>query len=190
MRWFVFFVVAYVLLAMQVGLAEGVSLDTSWGPVQPWFVLPLAVFVGLSAPPAVSLVAFGVLGLLLDLTTTWPNGATFIGPYTLGYIAGHYVVAMTRGMLVKRHPLAMAFTCLIAGFGVQLVAVGVFAVRNLYDPIPGWVGSQQLVVRSIGLLYTAAIAAVVAIPLNAMATVFGFRNEKGPMPYGRRRSDW
>ena len=190
MRWFVFFVFAYVLLAMQVGLASGVSIDTSWGPVQPLFVLPLAVFVGLSAAPATSLLAWAALGVLLDVTTTWGNGATFIGPYTLGYIAGHYVVNQMRTMLVKRHPLALSFMTILAGAAVQLIVVAVFAARNFYDPIPGWVGSQHLILRAMGLLYTAGVAAVLAIPLNALATVFGFRSDKGPAPYGRRRSDW
>jgi len=151
----VFAIVAYVLLAAQIAVAPAISVETPAGLIEPRFVLLLAVFVGLYAPARAAITACLILGLLLDLASTWPTSATrdltLIGPYTLGYFAGGYVLLQTRTMLVRHHPLSIAFMMLLAGVAVQLVVVAVFEARGWYQPLEGW--SLAELARFRGVLF-------------------------------------
>ena len=64
MRWTVFFVFAYLFLALETGLDKLLAYNHA----SPSFLLVLAVFVGLSAPRTAVVWALLVLGLLTDLT--------------------------------------------------------------------------------------------------------------------------
>ena len=189
MRWFVFAVLAYVLLALQVSSLGEISLFGAALRPQPLVIL--AVFVGLSAPGRTAMMAWGVLGLLLDLTSAWPlpgdRAVTIVGPYTLGFLAAGYTLYELRSMLFRQHPLTLAAMTIVCGIAVNLVVVGVFTVRDWYDPLAYWSARGELLARGMALLYTGLIAAVLAIPLIKIAPLFAFQHSKSAVPWGRRR---
>lgn len=176
MRWFVFAILAYLMLAGQIGLAEAAAIDTSFGRLQPWLLLPLAVYIGLGAPTPTALTAWLICGVLVDLTTTWSSGLTLIGPNALGHLAGAYVLLQFRAMLVRRHPLTLATMTLLCGAAAQLVVVAVMCVRVFYEPQPDWTGGWQLVLRGLNLLYSAAFALVLAPVLHGLTPLMGFES--------------
>lgn len=186
-----FAVAAYLLLAVQISLADVMSITTRFGPISPRFVLLLAVFVALAAPPMVVMWASAILGMLIDLTTTWalPGGGalTLIGPYTLGYIAGAYVLLQVRSMLFRQHPLTVGSMMLVGGAAVQIIVVAVFTIRAWYEPVAGWSATSELVARSLTLLYSAAIGTLLAIPLCQLTPLFGFTSLKTAGARSRRR---
>ena len=182
MRWTSFVIAAYVVMALEVGLAQHIAIDTSWGPAAPSFALVLAVFISLHAPIRTAVLACGILGLLVDLaaspyTLAEPATAhtvTLIGPYALGYAAGGYLVILMRPMLIRRHPMALAVMSLLAGAEVHLVVLALLWVRQWYEPLAAFHAVEQLSPRALGLLYTSGLAIFLAFPLSWSAGTFAF----------------
>ena len=197
MRWSVFAVAAYLALGAQFGLFR--LFETDHGYIEPRLVLLLAVYVGLWAPPQLALIGWAVLGLGLDLITTWPAHSntgegpvqfSLIGPYTLGYLSGGFVLLSCRGVLMSRHPLAMGSMVLVCGLAVQLVVVGLMSARMWYDqPMPVFSPTSQLLIRSAAVMTTAVVAVPLAIPMNMLAPMFGFDAARGRRSAGRMISD-
>jgi len=183
MNWAVFAMFTYVALALQMGLASALQIDSRFGAVEPRFVLILAVLIALCASARTTLIAWAVLGALLDLLCTHAlaesRGLTLIGPYALGYLGGGFVALQVRAGILRYHPLAFAFMVLICGAAVHLIVVGVFALRGmLYPDMPGWSGGTELLLRLCSLAYTAALGALLAIPLLKTSGLFAFHNAK------------
>lgn len=182
MKWPVFAVTLYLLLALQISVASAMRLDTAAGSVEPRLLLVLLVFVGLSAAPRVVMIAAGVMGLFLDATTTWPTMSgetmTLLGPYALGYMAGGLVLLQMRPMVFRQHALAYAVMILLAGIAVHLVVTGIFAVRIWYDPVPGFSATSELFTGFLALLYSAVVGALLSIPLVMASPAFGFHTTR------------
>ncbi|MEX2672579.1 MAG: hypothetical protein WD294_10760 [Phycisphaeraceae bacterium] len=187
MKWPIFAIAVYVLVALQVSLASAMRFETAGGVVEPMFMLALLVFVGLSATPRVVVVAAVVMGVVLDATMVWPmadgRGMTVLGPFALGYLAGGVALLQIRPMVFRQHPLAYAVMILFAGFAVQLVVVGLFSVRIWYDPMADFAPASQLFLRTLSVFYSAVVGALLSVPLVAASSVFGFTTTK----VGRRR---
>ena len=195
MRWAVFAIAAYLVMVLQVGLAKHLSVSTESGQVQPEFALLLAVLVALAAPVRTAVIAGGILGLLMDLAASpyalapaedaasaAPAAMTLIGPYALGYMAGAYLVVQLRPMLFRQHPLALSAMVLAAGAESHLIVLALLWIRQWYDPIAGFIASEQLVPRGMSLVYTAILGLIAAYPLNWASSLFGFHSGK---PAGR-----
>lgn len=153
---------AYLALAAQVGLGPLLEIKTRFGFVQPQFILILAVVVGLSSTMSTTYLAWALFGLALDLIHSYVHagGGSFvvIGPYAIGYLCGAYVLAQIRSMIVRQHPLAIPFTALIVGVAIHLVVVGVFTVRQWYDPRADFSPLNALLGSLLVLLYTSGVA--------------------------------
>lgn len=182
MNWTVFGILAYVALAMEVGLVRLLEIPTGLGPLQPRFVLVLAVVVGLFAPANVVIIAWAILGLLVDLVSVYPltsgSAVTIIGPHTLGYMAGAIVALQLRTMVFRNHPFSVGFLVFCCGLAIELIVVLVFSIRRLYDPMPEWIGLWQLAGRLAGLGYSALVAVVLAMILLRLVPLFGFQTIK------------
>lgn len=177
MTWHAIAITGYLLMLLQLGLAPHIAFGTQW-PVAPQFVLLLAVFVALTGTPRSSLITSALLGLMLDLTSTYPQisvdsvnnvveqaGVVVVGPYTLGYMAGAALVHQIRPMLLRHHPLTVATMMVVFGLAAHLVVVGLLAARTTYEPIQGFAGMQQMGLRFLSLLYSAAVGVLLAYPL-------------------------
>ena len=173
MRWWVFILFAYLVVALQVGVADALAIPSRFGAIQPRLILLLAVFVGLSAAPGVALAAWVALGLVVDLVSPQP-GVTLVGPYALGYLVAGYVLLQGRTMVFRQHPLTMGMMILVCGLAAHLVVVLVFSIRTWYDPLPGFSGGTELVRRFFSLLVTGLLGVILAGPIFRLAPVFGF----------------
>lgn len=187
MNWVVFAIFAYLTLALQQGLMPLLEMRVGQEHITPQLVLILAAYVGLFAPRAATIGAWVVLGLLVDLTSGYElldgkQQLTLIGPYTLGYLAGGYVVWQFRNMVYRRHPLSMGFLVVFCGVAVELVVVLIMTVRQTYDPLLDWSALPQLGLRGLALLYSGAVGAILAIGLLRLVALFRFTDTKRPTP--------
>ena len=98
MRWAVFAIFAYLTLVLDTSFLEVLAV----GELQskPSACGLLAAFICLSAPRMAAMWACLMLGLLLDLSDPLSLGdgdeLHLIGPRTLGYIGGGYLVLQLR----------------------------------------------------------------------------------------------
>lgn len=180
MRWPIFVLFVYITLACQLGLAGALSIEGMGTTFEPRFVLLLAVFIGLNARPRIAMMSWGIIGLLIDLTTQYTEGLVLVGPYTLGYLAGGYFLSHFKAMLFPRHPMSFAIGTLVSGIAVHLIVTGIFAVRVWYEPLPGWSGKEELVMRMGAVLYTMVLAFVLSIPIHQLIPMFNFQIPKRP----------
>jgi len=180
MNWTLFAIFAYLFAALQTGLAPVIALEGRFGPIVPRFDFVLVVFVGLFAAPRPTMVAWAAMGLLIDLAMpAHVGGVTLIGPYTIGFLFGGFAVLQLRTLVLRTHPLSLAFCTVAAGLAVQLVLVLIFTIRSWYDPpFANYSAVADLTTRAFGLLYTAIFALLLAFPLVRMVPAFGLQLSK------------
>jgi len=167
---------AWLFLGLETGLATVLGLGSSG--IAPSFVLPLAVYFAMSAPPLQAVWACLLIGLCVDLTSsvTLTNGdlATVAGPYALGYVLMAQFVLTVRAMLIKRNPLTMPLLTLIGAVLVHLFVIAIFTVRNYYDGIV-WDLGAEVSRRAAISGYTGLLALPLSYFLHALSGVFGFQ---------------
>ena len=165
MRWISYFILAYLIIAIQMALAGYLR----WGAASPNLVLPAAVFIAINARREHALIgAFG-LGLLQDLFTQHP-----LGLYAFAYgLVGLFVVG-TQPAVYRDHPLTHFFVTLLGSVLVALVVL----FNNWAYPILH-AHSAQLRQPAFGIfasaLYTAALAPIIMGVLGKTKPLFGFR---------------
>jgi len=165
MRWISYFILAYLIIAVQMALAGYLR----WGQASPNLVLPAAVFIAINARREHALFgAFG-LGLLQDLFTQHP-----LGLYAFAYgLVGLFVVG-TQPAVYRDHPLTHFFVTLLASVLVALVvlfnnwAYPILHAHSAQSPQPA------LAIFS-SALYTAAVAPILMGILGRTKPLFGFR---------------
>jgi rod shape-determining protein MreD len=187
MRWFVYAIFAFLALVLDIGLRRLLKLEVVSEP-SPSFVLIVAVFVAMWAPPRAAMWSGLIIGLLVDLSSLSPteaDGYALIGPAALGFMLGSYAVVQLRGLMYRDSPLALAALVFLGGVFVHLMIVAVLTVRGLPMfgyPVSGWSAATQLYERFWVLLYTAIVAVPVGYVLLRTQPIWGFEGVKG----GRR----
>lgn len=175
MNWLIFALFAFVLLALEIGLAPLLAVGDG---IAPSFVLILAAYIGLLAPAALVPWALLILGLAVDLQPDPVPEATVLGPLALGYLAGALVVLQLRSLVFRESIISLAAMIFAMGIFVHLVAVALLTARGLgfvtNEPIPGFSASQQLVQRFLELVYTAALAVPVGYLLFKSTSLWQF----------------
>lgn len=187
MNWYTFIFAAWLFFGLELGLKHALALG-DWG-VAPSFVVPLAVYVSMAAPPSRAVWACLILGIGLDLTWSPPTaqgpGTTIVGPYALGLMLGGQLVLALRSMMIRRNPLTMTFLTLLASLVMHVVVMAMLAARSLFgDSIGvGGVGGVgmggQALARLGSSAYTALAGFVMALLLLPMSAVFGFHLGQG-----------
>ena len=150
MRWFSFFILAYVTLGVQVGLSGYATL----GNARPNFVLIVAVFVAMNAPRDAALLGCFLLGLAQDLLTPSPFGL-----FALEYALLGMFVTTTQDLLYREHFL----THMTLGFVGALLT-------GLITLIHGWIyplfhGGVKVSRASIGTMITGAFYTALLAPI-------------------------
>ncbi len=174
MNWLVFTLAAYLVYALQGGLAPLWTV----GGITPNLLLVLMIFVGLHTPRPVALIAALILGLLMDLRPgPLPEGGVLVGPHTLGFLIGGYATLQLRNLLFRGSVITLVLMTLLVGIFTTLTEVLLYSLRGLPmladEPTP-WRALPQLLVRGQGLLYTAALALPVGLLLNLTQKRWGF----------------
>jgi len=185
MNWLVFAVVAWVLFGLELGLRELLSIGP--GGVSPSFVVPLLVFVGLSAPPRTVLWAGASLGLVSDLlrTVDVEGGAvaTVVGPGVIGFTMAGYALIAVRPLLYRRNPLTIAVLSGACVMVAEVVVVALTGVRGSYDEL-AYSPGPELVVGMLSGLYSVASGGLVSLGLLPLTDLFRFQH--GTPGFGRR----
>jgi hypothetical protein len=135
----------WLMMGLEVGLKDTLSvrlvLGSGGGGLvgAPSFVVPLAIFVALCAPPLPALWTCLALGAFLDLTSPQPTATgmlTVLGPHALGLLVAGQFVVLVRAVLIRRHPLTLAALSIVGGATLHIVATAIFTGRKVIgDPI-------------------------------------------------------
>jgi len=191
MRWAVFCLFAFIMLALELGLKVLLGIPDAQG-VTPSFLLILAVFVAMSAPRQTAAWAALAAGLVVDLTQPFQTDPpltvgggvvdlALLGPAGLGYLAGALVTFELRGLVFRDSAVAFSAMVFAAGLFVQLVVVGLITMRGFAwvpgEPIAAWSAADELVHRFFQLLYTAGLAVPVGFVLLRSDPLWGFRSD-------------
>ena len=179
MRWLAYFILAYVMLGLQLGLRA--SLDVRG--TGPDLLLLVVVFVALNAPRDEAMLGSFLLGAMKDLVDLQPMGLYAL---TYGCVA---LIASSVGQLAYRgHPLTQMFMTFITG----LVAGFILIVHGLIHPsgpahveagiaYPAIRVSIAAILLSVG--YTTLISPIVLGVLQRMHGLFNFESQSRKRRY-------
>jgi rod shape-determining protein MreD len=168
MRWLSFFILAYLTMAVQLGLSGYMT----WQGAAPNLVLPIVVFIAVNARREEALLGAFLLGALQDLFTQQP-----LGLYAFSYsMVGLFVVG-TQPVVYRDHPLTHLFVTLAAA-----LLTGAMGMFNAWA-YPRLHGMAEYAGPSVAgtfgrAMYTALLAPVLLAVLVRMKGMFGFRGEK------------
>ena len=125
MRWFPFFLLAYIVVAVQLALRGALG----WGQWTPNLVFLLVVFVGMHALIEPAMIAGLILGLMHDVIAS--HG---IGTHALAYALLAAIAVQLRGIMYSDHIVTHIMMPL--ALGVLLLAYLLVRqwIRNLYYP--------------------------------------------------------
>lgn len=175
MNWLVFAVIAWFAIGLEAGFAGALGVQIGPARLVPSFVVPLAVYIAMSAAPTPALWCSLVLGLMLDLTTPAAESRaaqTVIGPYALGlFVTAQYVLAI-RGLMIRRNPLSIVFLAVTGSALMHLVVVAIFTARRIYGGMEAWNAGHELVERLGSSLYTGATALILGFLLQLVPLGF------------------
>jgi rod shape-determining protein MreD len=170
MRWLTYFILAYLMLGVQLGL----SAQAQYHGAGPNLGLLAVVFISLNAPLDEAFLGSFLLGALQDLVTLEPMG---LHAFSYGLVA--LLVSKLAQVAYREHPLTQFFMTLVGGIitglliwihawihpnGMQVLEGGAI--------IPGVRLSGRTILISI--LYTAILAPFVLGALQRMAALFAF----------------
>lgn len=157
MRWISYFILAYLALGMQVGLAAHIGVNGA----APNLVLLAVIFIAINAPRDAALLGCFGLGLMQDMLTLEP-----LGMYALAYgIVGMFVVS-TQQLVYREHPLTHFSLALVGGFMTAVLLLLHGWTRGPLTP------PTQLFTTTI---YTAVLAPFVLGVLQRIKRVFSFQ---------------
>lgn len=180
MRWLSYIILAYVAVALQIGLSPFVE----YRGAAPNLVLLAVIFIAINAPRDSALLGSFILGVLQDLVSHHQPGL-----FALSYGLVALFVVNTQQVVYREHPLTH-FSLALAG---GLVTAVVLMVHGYIHPASPRVQHQNVIVPAIrvsatilltGVLYTAVLAPFVLGALQRMKGIFGFQ------PGRRRARSW
>ena len=176
MRWFAYFILAYVAIAVQIGLGPYLR----YRGAAPNLVLLAAVFIALNAPRDAALLGCFCMGLLQDLVSQQAPGlfALSYGLTAMLAVAAHQVV-------YREHPLSHFTLALVGG----LITAAVLLLHAWIHPAapkaiaPDGVTGLAAIRLSPGVeftrvAYTAALAPVVIGLLQRSRRLFAFQPQR------------
>ena len=176
MRWFAYLILAYLAIALQIGLGPLLR----YREAQPNLVLLAAVFVALNAPRDAALLGCFIMGLLQDLLSQQPPGLFALSYGLTGVLAaaGHQVV-------YREHPLSHFVLALVGG----LITAAVLLLHAWVHPAASGAVAADGVTRLAAVrlspgveftrvMYTALMAPVVIGLLQRSRKLFAFQPQR------------
>lgn len=179
MRWAPYFIFAYVVLGLQIGMAPYLAFHGA----APNLVLLAVVFIALNAPRDAALLGCFALGVIQDLLTEQPPGL-----YALSYgILGAFIVT-AQPMVDRNHPLTHVSMTLLGGLLTAIVLLIHSWIHPAGHAMRSGSASLPAVRIPIGIeflraLYTALLAPIVLYGLNRIRRVFAFDRPRKKMRF-------
>lgn len=173
-------VLGWLAIGLEMGLKATLGIRMGSVVAAPSFVLPLAVFICLCAPAMQAAWACLALGLVMDLTSpvTLPGDSlVVIGPYAMGFFAAGQLVLALRGVVIRRHPLAVVMLSIMAAAVMQIVVTGTLTIRSIVtDHAMVWSAGHELLERLASAVVTGGTALIIAVLLAPMAPLLGLQS--------------
>jgi rod shape-determining protein MreD len=166
MRWLSFFMLAYVAVGLQTGIAAAIQ----WHGAGPNLVLIAAVFIAMNAPRDVGLLGAFILGALQDLTS-----GSALGLYAFSYGLVALFVASARQVVYREHPLTHFSLTLMGGF-VTGTVLAIHGWWRRHDASPLLAESPLLLFYTA--VYSAVLAPFVLGILQRMTRAFKFESSR------------
>ncbi|HZN69367.1 MAG TPA: rod shape-determining protein MreD [Tepidisphaeraceae bacterium] len=164
MRWLAWFILAYVALGLQVGLAPHLRYHGA----APNLVLLAVVYVGINAPRDAALLGGFCLGVVQDLATQQPPGL-----FALAYGLVAMILVGSHHLTSREHPLTHFALALVGG----LVTAAVLLIHGwIHPPAPG--AGLSVGTEFTRVLYTALLAPVVIGVLQRAKKFFAFDSQR------------
>ena len=122
MRWFIYFILAYLLLGIQLGVGPFIA----YRDVSPNLMVLLVVFISLNAPREEAMLASFLIGALQDLITLQPMGL-----FAFSYGIVSVLVCWLADSVRRTHPL----THLSLTFMATMIVGVLLLVHDLIRPV-------------------------------------------------------
>ncbi|HEY1923211.1 MAG TPA: rod shape-determining protein MreD [Tepidisphaeraceae bacterium] len=154
MRPLSYFILAYITLGLQAGIARAMQ----WNTAAPNFVLLAVIFIALNAPRDIALLACFGLGAMQDLT----SGGT-MGLYSFCYgIVALFILAIQQAVY-RKHPVTHFMLALFAGILVAFI-LAIHGWLRPPGPLKAPDGQHLSAMHSpiMPLFYTAVYSAILA----------------------------
>jgi len=170
MRWFAYFILAYVAIALQIGLSPFVQ----YRGAAPNLVLLAAVFIALNAPRDAALLGCFCLGVMQDLVTQQQ-----LGLFALSYGLMGLVVFGLHQVVYREHPLTHFSMALVGG----VITTCVLLLQGwVHPPTAAQPGLPAIrlspATEFVRTAYTAVLAPVVLGVLQRVKKVFAFQPQR------------
>jgi rod shape-determining protein MreD len=175
MRWFTYFILAYVAVALQIGLSPYLAYNGA----APNLVLLAVIFIAVNAPRDAALLGCFALGIMQDLATHQPPG---LFAFSYGIVA--LFITATQQMVYKGHPITHFTLALVGG----LVTAAILLLHAFVRPAaPRVLLDTKMILPAIRLsptieleivLYTALLAPFVLFILQRTKGLFGFQSSR------------
>src|SRR4051812_23857240 len=165
MRGMAYFILAYVALGAQVGLAPYLRIGAP-----PNLVLPAVIFIALNAPKEPALLGCFGLGLMQDMLTQQS-----LGVYALSYgLIGIFVIG-TQNLLYRDHPLTHVIVAFIGSIICSILLIAHDVVRYRGLEADRRIAISKLLYMT---LYTTIVAPLVLWILQRMRRSFRFQKRR------------
>ena len=162
MRWIVYFILAYIAIGLQVGLAPFLRYNEG----APNFVLLAVIFIALNAPREPALLGAFMLGMLQDLMST--QG---LGVYAFSYGVAAMFTISTQEVVYREHPLTHFTLGLVTGLITAVALV-------IHASVPWLHTGGPLKAPFISAILTAIAAPIVLGVLQRFRRAFAFKEER------------
>lgn len=168
MRWWTFFILAYVTVCLQQATAGYVNFRG----YAPNLVLPVVVFVAMHARREEGLLAAALLGALQDMAGQHP-----LGLYTFSYGLAALFMVGAQPAVYRDHPL----THLVMTLGAALLCAAVTLFNQWARPLLHGTPQPRPEILPLlgGAAYTALLAPLFALTLGRLKRTFGFSKPRG-----------
>ena len=154
MKWLTWFLLAYVVLGMQMGMGEFVRVRGG----TPNIALLAVIFLGRWGERDAALLACFAIGAMQDLTTLAP-----LGLYALAYSLVGLFVTGVQDVVDRQHPATHLAVTFMSGIIVGIVLIAHGYVRGPRVPIGPLCSS---------VIYTSILAPIVLFALGKMKRLF------------------
>lgn len=158
MRWLAYFILAYFMLGLQIGLGGHLRVGSAW----PNLVLLGVIFIAINAPRDAALLGSFGLGVLQDLTTQQPLG---VFAFSYGLIA--MFVVSTQQVVYRAHPLTHFSLALVGSVMTGIIMLLQGWIRGPVTPSPMTIFYSSL--------YTAVLGPIVLGILGRVRRAFSFQ---------------
>lgn len=176
MNWIIFAALTWLLVGLEKGLRDALSIGQSG--IAPSFVFVLLTFVALSVQRQTVMWAAVVLGLVMDLVFEVPlrqSGGTVTvpGAHVLAYALGAQLILIMRPLMIRRNPLTLAFLSSVGSLVANLVLVMIFTMRHMFGSPLAWETKRELVAALGSAAYTGVLGLFLAFALLPLAGPLG-----------------